>query len=90
VVQAALKMIKNLLTVYFIAKNALYVAALYYQFGMFLVFLLGSFMHWRTTAAVSAVMPILTLLILIPVTRPQPLSHKLTIETHESHKNSYP
>ncbi|PNF40881.1 hypothetical protein B7P43_G15378, partial [Cryptotermes secundus] len=42
-------------------------ASLYYQFGMFLVFLLGSFMHWRTTAAVSTVMPILTLLLLIPV-----------------------
>lgn len=42
-------------------------ASLYYQFGMFLVLLLGSFMHWKTTAAVSAVMPILTLLLLIPV-----------------------
>jgi hypothetical protein len=43
---------------------ALHFAALYYQFGMFFELLLGSFLHWRTTAAVSVVMPILTLLFL--------------------------
>jgi hypothetical protein len=78
------------IAVYFVAKDVLHVAALYYQFGMFIVLLLGSFMHWKTTAAVSAVMPIVTLLLLIPVMCSPPPSHILTAETHNYHKISYP
>ncbi|KAJ4442880.1 hypothetical protein ANN_04473 [Periplaneta americana] len=40
------------------------VAALFYQFGMFLVLMLGSIMHWRTTAAVCVAAPIITIILI--------------------------
>ncbi|XP_069690338.1 facilitated trehalose transporter Tret1-like isoform X1 [Periplaneta americana] len=39
-------------------------AALFYQFGMFLVLMLGSIMHWRTTAAVCVAAPIITIILI--------------------------
>ncbi|XP_069690859.1 facilitated trehalose transporter Tret1-like isoform X2 [Periplaneta americana] len=38
--------------------------ALFYQFGMFLVLMLGSIMHWRTTAAVCVAAPIITIILI--------------------------
>jgi hypothetical protein len=43
------------------------VAAIFYQAGMFVLFVLGSLTSWRTTAGVVAVIPAVAILMLSQV-----------------------
>jgi hypothetical protein len=48
-------------------KRGEYVTAIFYQMGMFTLFVLGSVTSWRASAGIVAVIPVFTILLLIKV-----------------------